>query len=130
VLRFVASPETRDFTERIVRHFGTTGFLNLQFIVDEATGGACLLEINRRVSSHMHLGERVGCDLGQALFEALDGRDTATRVPAIGADDTIAIFPREWLRDPASPHLERYPVDIPWDEPKLAAAMAALWRDG
>ena len=129
VLRFVDSPEALEFTERIARHFGMTGFFNLQFIIDKATGGACLLEINRRVVTHTHLGGRVGCDLGEALFAALDGSPAPRPSPQIGADDTITVFPREWLRDPASPYLDRYPVDIPWDEPRLIAAMAGLWRD-
>ena len=110
-------------------HFGISGFFNLQFILDEASGGACLLEINRRVVTHMHLGERVGCDLGEALFAAVEGRIEPVPSPRIDAADTVTVFPREWLRDPASPNLDRYPADIPWDEPRLIAAMAAMWRD-
>ena len=129
VLRFVDSPEALEFTTRIGRHFGISGFFNLQFILDGLSGGACLLEINRRVVTHMHLGERVGCDLGEALFAAVEGRREPVPSPRIDAADTVTIFPREWLRDPASPNLDRYPADIPWDEPRLIAAMAAMWRD-
>jgi hypothetical protein len=129
VLRFVDSPATRIATERIVRHFAMTGLFNMQFIVDEATGEPLLLEINRRVTTHMNLGERVGADLGVALFNALSGNDVPAPVATIPAEDRINVFPREWLRDPDSPNLDRYPVDIPWDEPRLIAAMAAQWRD-
>ena len=31
--------------------------------------------------------------------------------------DTIALFPREWLRDPASPWLKTAFHDVPWDDP-------------
>jgi hypothetical protein len=115
-------------TRRLGEHLDISGFFNVQFIIDEGTGNACLLEINRRVVTHMHLGERVGCDLGQALFAAVEGRQVSPPVPRIGTDDKIAIFPREWLRDPKSPYLQQYPADIPWDEPRLMAAMAMMWR--
>jgi hypothetical protein len=36
-------------------------------------------------------------------------------------------FPQEWLRDPDSPWLRDYPVDLPWEEPELIEAMIA-WR--
>jgi hypothetical protein len=129
VARFVDSPETLDFTARLARGFGITGFFNVQFIVDARTGEACVLEINRRIVTHTHLGERVGCDLGAALFAALEGRVVPPPVPQTGDVDCVAVFPREWLRDPASPHLDRCPADLPWDEPGLLRAMAAMWRE-
>jgi biotin carboxylase len=129
VLRFTESPETLEFSRLLGQHLDICGFSNIQYIIDEATGDACLLEINRRVVTHMHLGERVGCDLGVALFDAVDGRRVEPPVPRIGAEDKITVFPREWLRDPASPYLDRHPADIPWDEPRLMAAMVAMWRE-
>jgi glutathione synthase/RimK-type ligase-like ATP-grasp enzyme len=129
VLRFVESPETAVFAARIARGLGRTGFYNVQFLLDAKTGAAHLLEINRRIVTHTHLGERVGCDLGAALFAALDGRTAAPPVPRVEPDQCLAVFPREWLRDPESPYLARYPADVPWDEPRLFAAMTALWRE-
>src|SRR5262249_18916284 len=37
VLRFVRSPETREFSDRLCSEFGINGFFNVQFIVDERT---------------------------------------------------------------------------------------------
>ena len=127
VLRFVDSPETRMFSEKLCRGFGMSGFLNAQYLVDAATGAAYLLEINRRIVTHTHLGERVGADLPQALGDALDGKPVQ---PTDGADSgvgaSLVIFPREWLRDPASPYLSTLPSDVPWDEPELFAAMLRM----
>jgi hypothetical protein len=127
VVRFVRSPETREFSDRLCREFNMSGFFSIQFIVDERTGQAHLLEINRRLITHMHLGERVGRDLGRALFAALSGQPA----PRGSVEDEIegeavVVFPREWLRDPQSPHLSEFPVDIPWDEPELVEAMLAM----
>ena len=127
VLRFVRSPETREFSERLCREFAMSGFFNVQFIIDERTGEAHMLEINRRLVTHMHLGERVGRDLGQALFAALGGQPTPRgSVEGENEGGAVVVFPREWLRDPQSPHLSEFPVDVPWDEPELVEAMLAM----
>jgi hypothetical protein len=127
VLRFIDSPETRGFSETLCRGLGTTGFLSAQFVLDAKSGDAHLLEINRRLVTHMHLGERVGRDLAAAFFNR---HERTLRARAEGEGDAtseiIAVFPREWLRDPDSPHLVDFPVDVPWDDPALLQAMLAM----
>ena len=127
VLRFVESKETRAFSETLCRGLGLNGFFNTQFIVDAQTGHAYLLEINRRIVTHTHLGERAGCDLALALRRALDG-EPPDRAPAAAATggDIVVIFPRQWLLDPDSAYLRDYPVDVPWDEPELIEALLAM----
>jgi hypothetical protein len=39
---------------------------------------------------------------------------------------SVAIFPREWQRDPRSRWLHEYPSDLPWDDPALIKAMFAM----
>jgi hypothetical protein len=46
-----------------------------------------------------------------------------------GEEGLIVRFPEEWLRDPDSPYLREYVVDVPWDEPELIEAFLAM-RDG
>ena len=128
MLRFVRSPETRAHSEMLCRGFGIAGFFNVQFVVDERTGDPYLLEINRRVVTHTHLGERVGRDLGRALLRALEGEPAEAATDA-DVEGTVAIFPREWLRDPRSRYLAEFPSDVPWDEPALFAAMLAMRRE-
>jgi hypothetical protein len=127
VLRFVRSPETRAFSEAICRGFGIGGFFNVQFVIDDRTGQPFLLEINRRIVTHTHLGERVGRDLARALLNGLEGKPLEAS-PTVDEDveGTVVIFPREWLRDPGSRHLDEFPSDVPWDEPELFAAMLAM----
>ncbi len=127
VLRFVPAPEIRGPTDTLCRGLGMGGFFNVQFVVDGRTDIPYLLEINRRVVTHTHLGERVGRDLGRALFRALEGVPAdPVRADDADVDGTVAIFPREWLRDPSSPNLAEHPSDVPWDEPDLFAAMLAM----
>jgi glutathione synthase/RimK-type ligase-like ATP-grasp enzyme len=130
VVRFVRSPGTRANSEALCRGLRISGFCNVQFIVDEVSGAPYLLEINRRVVTHMHMGERVGRDLPRALLRALEG--LPPEAPPTLAEEpvgTVVVFPREWLRDPHSRHLVELPVDVPWDDPALVQAMLALRRD-
>jgi len=124
VLRFIRSPETRAIAEKLCGALGIGGFFNVQFIADARTGTAYLLEINRRLVTHTHLGSRVGADLARALFDGLAGRPPT---PLTESEDVaVAVFPREWLRDPGSEHLRALPSDVPWDEPELFAAMLRM----
>jgi carbamoylphosphate synthase large subunit len=127
VLRFIRSPETLAFSEMLCRGFRMSGFFNVQFVLDGRSEQAYLLEINRRLVTHMHLGERVGKDLASAFFNR---HGHSGRVAAVAeredASGVIAVFPREWLRDPDSPHLVDFPVDVPWDDPALLEAMLAM----
>lgn len=127
VVRFVRSPESRAFSEVLCRAFGISGFFNVQFVLSADTGEAHLLEINRRIVTHMHMGERVGVDLPTALYDHLRGA-SPTPVAEFPGDfgPSVAVFPREWLRDPGSPYLHECPVDVPWDEPELIEAMLAM----
>ena len=127
VLRFVRSPETLQFSETLCRAFEISGLCNVQFVLD-GSGKAHLLEINRRIVTHMHMGDRVGADLAHALARGLRGvlpaRSDAQPQAADGP--SIAIFPREWLRDPRSVYLRDCPADLPWDEPELLRALLAM----
>ena len=129
VVHFVESPETRAYADMLCRGFGMNGFFSLQFILSAETGDAHLLEINRRVVTHMHMGERVGVDLGSHLAAKLNGTPPPRDANSQGALPTVTVFPRDWLRDPESSSLRDYPVDVPWDDPELFEAMLAMRND-
>ncbi|HEY2865145.1 MAG TPA: ATP-grasp domain-containing protein [Casimicrobiaceae bacterium] len=126
VLRFVHSPETGVATATLCAAFGLSGFCNAQFVLDE-NGDAYLLEINRRIVTHMHTGERVGADLAVAMARQLRGLPPEPPAQRASADGpSVAIFPRELFRDPSSRWLRDCPSDVPWDEPELIRAMMAM----
>ena len=130
VLRAVDSPETRRHAETICRALSVSGFSNMQFVVDAVTGAPHLLEINRRIVTHTHLGRRFGGDLAQALYDRLAGRPPTPAFVRAEAATPLVVFPREWLNNPGSPHLRKYPVDVPWDEPALFAALLRMRDEG
>lgn len=125
VLRFVDSPESYSHAETLCNAFGISGFFNVQFVLDGG-GLPYLLEINRRIVTHMHMGERVGADLAVAMARQLRGLPPATPVSPPQPGPSVAIFPREWLRDPRSPWLRQCAVDMPWDDVAVLKAMLAM----
>jgi predicted ATP-grasp superfamily ATP-dependent carboligase len=127
VIRWFHSPELRDISERLISGFGMSGLFATECIVDERTGHAYLIEVNRRLTLGMHVGSRIGVDLGAALYAALAGTPLTSRSDPSPGEEGIGVhFPQEWLRDPESRYLRDYPVDIPWDDPDLLEAMVEM----
>ena len=126
-VRIYDEPAARAFSAALGRGLGLQGFFGIDYLVHERTGDAYMLEINRRVVPGTHLGATVGVDLCAALRAAIAGQPALTRndVPP-GFERTVAQFPQEWLRDPASPWLRTCPADVPWDDPDVFEAMLSL----
>jgi hypothetical protein len=102
----------------ICRHYMLSGLHGFDFVIDERTGAAKLIEVNARATQISHLNLGPGRDLAAALFEALTGRLASWRPPIQSAD--ISLFPGEWRRDPQSPYLKSTFHDVPRDDPELA----------
>jgi hypothetical protein len=125
--RCYASPELRALAVKLAEGFGINGFFAPEFIEDARSGQAYLLGINRRIVGGAHRGAAMKADHWAALNAALAGSPTPTRSDLDAGEEHIAAdFPQEWLRDPQSRWLREYPVDVPWDDPKLVEAMLAL----
>lgn len=103
----------------VAREFHLSGLFGLDYMRD-ANGDVHLLELNRRAvpTSHLALTD----DLAAALLAAAGG--PARRRAPVTAKDQIALFPREWLRAPASPWLKTAFHDVPWDDPAVVRACA------
>lgn len=103
--------------QAIAREFNLSGLFGLDYMRDR-TGTVHLLEINARATPSTHL--MLKQDLPAALLKAA-GLPSHVRAPMTDKDE-IAIFPREWLRDPASPWLKTAYHDVPWDDPQVVRA--------
>ena len=105
-----------------------SGLHGFDFIIDERSGAAKLIEIDPRATQISHLNLGPGRDLAAALFEALTGRLAAWRPPIQSAD--ISLFPGEWRRDSQSHHLNSTFHDVPYDDPELALYYGFELADG
>ena len=118
VLRRIENAQMDRTAEILASRLHLSGFYGLDFILEEQTGIPLLLELNCRATQIPHLALGPGNDLPAAAFAAVTGLPLRAR-PAITAEQTIALFPQEWQRDPASPFIQSAYHDVPWEEPRL-----------
>ena len=115
VLRLIDNAEMALAAEKIVRRLGLSGLIGLDFMIEDATGNAYLIEINPRSTQVGHLPLGPQRNLPVALWRAVTGLQIEDP-PAVTEKDTIALFPFEWLKNPKSPYLFSGYHDVPWDE--------------
>ena len=118
VLRSIESAEMSSAVARIARRLNLSGMHGFDFVREECTGNAHLIEMNPRATQVGHLTFGPGRDLPAALYAAVSGEDLNV-APKTTENDTIALFPQEWTRDPDSVFLRSAYHDVPWEEPSL-----------
>jgi hypothetical protein len=121
VLQLIDNAEIASAVEQIVRDLKLSGLVGFDFVIEEQTGTAYLIEMNPRATqvSHMNLGP--GRNLSASLRAILSGQ-SVQNVPGTMWNEIITLFPQEWLRDPTSPFLQSGYHDVPWEEPGLIRA--------
>jgi hypothetical protein len=108
----------------IAKAFNLSGLFGLDYVRERA-GQVHLLEMNARATPTAHL--MMGEDLPAALLKSA-GLPARPREPVTTRAE-IAIFPREWMRDPASPWLKKAYHDVPWEDPDVVRACIQLAQD-
>jgi hypothetical protein len=120
VVRLINHPEMSAVAETITRRLKLSGLHGLDFMLEAHTGNAHLIEINPRSTQVGHLALGPGRDLPAALYAAISSHELH-EAPKVTEKDTIALFPQEWIRDPASEFLQSSYHDVPWEEPALVS---------
>jgi len=121
VVRWIENDEMSTAIEKIVRRLGLSGLCGFDFMLEASTGHAYLIEINPRTTQVGHITLGAGRDLPAALYGAILGHPARVAAP-LTENDTIALFPHEWARDPQSEFLRTGFHDVPWDAPELVHA--------
>ena len=127
VVRLIDNAEMSAAAQKIVRRLNLSGVHGFDFMLESHTGNAYLIEINPRATQVGHLALGLGRDIPAALYSAVSGQ-AVHPAPRVTEDDTIALFPQEWIRDPASTFLQSAYHDVPWDKPKLIRACVRARR--
>jgi Carbamoyl-phosphate synthase L chain, ATP binding domain len=118
VLRLIENPEMSAAAEKMARRLELSGLHGFDFMLEAQTGNPYLIEINPRATQVGHLTLGPGRDLPAALYAAVTGKAIQT-APRLTENDTIALFPQEWVRNPTSAFLRSSYHDVPWEEPEL-----------
>jgi len=121
VLRAIDNVEMCLAIEKIVRRLNLSGLHGFDFILEEQTGNAHLIEMNPRATQVGHLTLGPGRDLPAALYAAASGKPLQI-APRITENDMIALFPQEWIRNRTSAFLASAYHDVPWEELELVRA--------
>ena len=107
--------------EKMVRRLKLSGIHGFDFMLESQTNHAYLIEINPRATQIGHLTLGPGHDLPAALLSYVTGSEILPS-PRLTENSTVALFPREWLRDPNSKYLVSAYHDVPWEEPDFILA--------
>ena len=124
VVRIAENPAMMLCAERIARRLNLSGFFGLDFIIEEGTGLAWLIEMNPRPTrlSRLQLGK--GRDQIGALFAQLTNQPIR-KIPPVTENKMIAYFPDAW--DSKSELLDSCYHDIPAGEPELLQEIRRPW---
>ena len=125
VLRLINNREMAEAAEKIVRRLGLSGLHGFDFILQEGTGKAYVIEANPRATQICHLPLGAGHDLPASLYASFTGEPLAN-ITSVTDREVIALFPQAWAQNPASEYLQSAYHDVPWDEPELVRACMTL----
>jgi hypothetical protein len=115
VVHLIQNAEMRGAAERIASRLGMSGFFGLDFILEERTGLAYLIEMNARLAPPCYLRFEKGRDLIGAMWASITGQPIPDNV-RVTESDIIAYQPQTMQKEdtPAGCY---YPE--PEDEPEL-----------
>jgi hypothetical protein len=97
------------------------GFFGLDFMIESGTGIPYLIEMNPRCTQLGHLEFEDQNSLAAAFAFNWRGQPVPRALKPLPSND-IALFPQA-LRVPSGRHLDSSYLDVPRDEPRLAAEL-------
>ena len=121
VLRLIESADMATATDKMARRLNLSGIHGFDFMLENGSGDAYLIEINPRTTQVGHLTLGPKRDIPAALYAVLSGNPVQP-AQKLTERDTFALFPHEWMRDPDSEYLGSAYHDVPWESPALVSA--------
>ena len=120
VVRLLEHNEIENAARLLAHKFKLSGFHGLDFILEEGTGSACMIELNPRSTQLGHLNLSSHGDLTGVIAAKLGNETASPAAPEYPIQDsTIAFFPQAFKSNPESVYLTHAYHDVPWEEPAL-----------
>lgn len=123
IVRLIDHPEMTHACEVLCTALGLSGFHGLDFILEEGSNCAQLLELNARCTRLGHLRLPKQDDLFALLARHVGAMPPETDAEAIVGRETVAFFPQAVAENSDARYLRECHVDVPWSEPQLTAAL-------
>ena len=121
VIRWIDDPDMKFAAEKMARRLNLSGLHGFDFMLEAETGKAYLIEINPRATQVGHLVLGPGRDIPAAMYAAVTG-EAVQESRKVTENNTIVLFPHEWIRNPKSQYLQSGYHDVPFEEPELLRA--------
>lgn len=127
IVRLLENIEIENASRLLARRLQLSGFHGLDFIIEDGSGSACMIELNPRATQLGHLNMSAQGDLAGVIATKLRNHSAvSTALENRIQNSTVAFFPQAFKLNLKSPFLKNAHHDIPWEEPAL---MAELLRD-
>ena len=129
IVRIIDGRQMLDAAETLVNRLKLSGFHGFDFMLEEKSGMAYLIELNPRCAMPCHLRLGKGRDLIGSLYSELSGKSSQEAPPSLNGN-LVCYFPQAWLSNPKSEALRTAYHDVPWGEPQLLKELLLLpWPD-
>jgi hypothetical protein len=120
VVRVLKNNEIEDAVRLLARKLQLSGFHGLDFLIEQDTGAAYLLELNPRATQLGHLNLSAHGDLAGVMAGKLKNEEPGWIASENQIQDgPIVFFPNTFKSNPGSAYLYQGYHDVPWDEPVL-----------
>jgi hypothetical protein len=131
IVRLLKNEEIDSAARLLTSKFMLSGFHGLDFILEDGTGAAYMLELNPRATQLGHLTLPLQGDLAGVITAKLSDEPVSPPAPEDCIQgDTIAFFPQALNWNLKSAYLRDAYHDIPWEEPALVQElMRVSWPD-
>jgi len=128
-VRLIENDEIRIAAERISERLQLSGFHGLDFVLENGTGDAYLIEMNPRCTQLGHLPLPGKGDLAGIFCRAFTNANPQQPQRSF-CEKTIVFFPQAIMSNAKFSYLQTSYVDVPWGEPRLVRElMNRDWRD-
>jgi predicted ATP-grasp superfamily ATP-dependent carboligase len=120
VVRVLKHHEIEDAVRLLARELELSGFHGLDFVLEQDTDAAFLLELNPRATQLGHLNLSADGDLARVMARKLrnEAPDRIAYENQIDRTD-IAFFPHAFKSNPGGAYLHEGFHDVPWEQPAL-----------
>jgi len=120
VVHLIQNEEITRAATLLAEKFQLTGFHGLDFVLENKTGAAYLIELNPRSTQLGHLllpgqGNLAGAIAARLLQKNITEPKSEDAIQG----NTVAFFPQAFNWNPRSPFLRTGYHDVPWEEPAL-----------
>jgi hypothetical protein len=118
VVRLVENEEITRAAQLLSKRMSLTGFVGLDFMIDEVTGAPYLIEMNPRCTQLGHLCLPGKGELAGMFYAKMSGRPAPQPEFPI-EQDVISFFPQALLCAPHGLATYGSHLDVPWDDSRL-----------